>query len=151
MAGQAHSRIWDLTPISPDNFIGPDGVYGREVDVYNPKTRRVERRWTGPYTKEELAVQERLAAARRDFRIEIDRVARLMCEEMGVDPEELVRVPIEDIHLPDEKASVLPYLKKTAEFENRLVSARMWETMRPHAAVALAGFRAVNRYFLSEK
>lgn len=122
MAGPAYARIWDITPVVPTTMVFPD---------------------------------KKISEAKRDFLLEVERVARFMCVEMGMDPEELVRVQFEDILLPFEKFfNITPQVKKTEAFKNRVdppISVRMWETMRLHAAIALAGFRAVNRYFLSEK
>lgn len=94
--------------------------------------------WSAPLP----AVSQQSLKFRVEFQKEVERVARLMCEEMGLDPEDTLTVELSSILLPFELNEII---------KNSSICARRWETMRPHAAVALAGFRAVNRYFLAEK
>lgn len=92
-------------------------------------------------TRKLLEFVARRQEAERMFDEEVDKVARLMCEEMGVNPDDVVRATYADIAMPGQV------------FHNPedYISVRRRELMRPHAASALAGFRAVQRYFLVEK
>lgn len=148
MAGSAYKRKWELSAFDACK----DKTHGIVETFYNAERGKLEQRYIGPYTEKEAKVEAKLADARRDFLQEVERVAHLMCEEMGVDPEEVVQAQFEEILLPHEKHfNTNPHLKKSERFELHPVAIKRWELMRPHAAVALAGFRAVNRFFLSEK
>jgi hypothetical protein len=84
------------------------------------------------------------------FLIETASLARIMCDEMGLDPDEIVTVPRYMLAIPP---MVYPDFGENmdARVLDTSIAAKRWEVMRPHAATALAGFRAVNRFFLTEK
>ena len=76
-----------------------------------------------------------------DFIDQVEMIARMMCEEMDIDPDEMVDTTYGEVRLPNEPANQGPTL---------IVAARRWHTFRREAAMHLAGFRAVNRFFLTE-
>lgn len=79
------------------------------------------------------------ALARIGFAHAIREISKLMCEEMCIDPNQMVVRPISHMTLPTENA-----------LDGSEVLCARHELMRPHAALALAGFRSVQRYILEE-
>lgn len=78
----------------------------------------------------------------RDFIREVEAIARLMCEQFDLGPEDTVITTYRTVRLPSETMNI--------DLDTQ-VAARRWETFRREAAFQLAGFRAVNTYFLLEK
>ncbi len=80
------------------------------------------------------------------FHADVMRVSILMCEEMGLDPDKIVRVPYGVTYTPYEQSIGL---NKSIPPEKE-IAVRQWEVYRPFAAQLIAGTRAFHKYTLSE-
>jgi hypothetical protein len=85
----------------------------------------------------------------RKFAEEVKRVAVLMCEEMDLDPYEIIAIAELSNRTPYEARSSY-YSTNTANLVHRQVRVQRWESFRPDAARAIAGWRAVHKYVLTE-
>lgn len=83
------------------------------------------------------------------FNYEVERVAKLMCEELGLNPNEVVSVPRERALTPLELKTCLGNPEAKA-FWTQVMPTSRWESYRRQAAISLAAFRAVNKYILTE-
>jgi len=104
-----------------------------------------------------------LTARDFDFNAEVERVAKLMCAELGLDPDAIVQIPYgDDQHLGERYYPNLPPMTEYARWPDGTMAAERtvrtpatgvprWVSMRPHAALAIAGWRAVNKFVLTEK
>jgi hypothetical protein len=93
---------------------------------------------------------------------EVDRVAHAMCEEMGLDPNEMVWVDEHDslapfeIHAYYRNFKQLPIVDSgnvrvtVEDSEARMRMVERWRSFRRAAAQALIGWRAVHRYTMTE-
>jgi hypothetical protein len=91
-----------------------------------------------------------LAERTRKFDIEVKRVAVLMCEEMDLDPYEIIVVPENSTRTPYEVRHHY-YVQHDTPLRTRSASrVQRWESFRPDAARAIAGWRAVHKYVLTE-
>jgi hypothetical protein len=96
---------------------------------------------TGPHTEQATRLAQ--------FNHEVQRIAFLMCEEFGLDPEDVVNAPREDSLTPDEFRKTWGASEMIA-YRPQTVPMQQWESFRRQAAIALASFRAVNKYILTE-
>ncbi len=93
---------------------------------------------------------------------DVDRVALMMCVELGLDPEAIITIGYYDDYTEAELPLSLrgPRYTPPARIHNPGVappyfvhgykSAPYWRTLRPKAALALAGWKAVHKYVLTE-
>ena len=83
-----------------------------------------------------------------DFHNEVDRLAHMICDEMGLNPIEVIAIQYGDDWTPFEAAhGFVEALKR----ERPKVSVERWRAYRQQAALELAGFRALHKYILTEK
>lgn len=81
------------------------------------------------------------------FNHEVHRVAVLMCEELSLDPGEIVSASRAQGLTPSE---LLMCHLPTSTLSKDNVTMIQWESYRHRAALAIAAFRAVNKYILTE-
>lgn len=89
---------------------------------------------------------------------EIDRVAVLMCEELGLNPGEYVTAEygadqVEPYKSPPPSITIgiAGNNVRVPTFMDNSCGMERWRTLRPAAARAIAGWRAVNTYYIAEK
>ena len=84
------------------------------------------------------------------FHNEVDRVAKLMCEELHVDPDEVVRVTYGADWTPFEAGPGWPPPDRQNDRGLPTVGVQRWRTFRPIAARIIAGQRAFHKFVLTE-
>jgi hypothetical protein len=82
------------------------------------------------------------------FTRQVNEVARLICEELGLEPDELVKqADISGMWTPRDRLNVIMPDGVGSDFP---VTCRRWELFRYQAALMLAGWRAVHKWTLSQ-
>lgn len=91
---------------------------------------------------------------------EVDKVAKDMCVEMGLDPLSMVQCDVNDTYAPHENAflyrnaQTLPLVGSNGQpitIETVMTTPTFrWRSLRRAAAEALIGWRAVHRYTMTE-
>ena len=114
---------------------------------------------TGPTSPESVsdhtysAIQSTERVTR--FHDQVKRIAILMCEEMELDPFEHISRPPGGNLTPWEERNVQygkpsTYSSTNTSDVSYVIRVQRWEMFRRHAAIALAGWRAVNKYVMCE-
>lgn len=80
---------------------------------------------------------------------EINRIARAICENLGLDPDEKVEIAYGRRMTPQEMHETgLERPGSSSPYKDMLFRGARWETYRPQAALAIATRRALTEDFL---
>jgi hypothetical protein len=85
-----------------------------------------------------------------EFHTEIERIAKMMCEEMGLNPLEVIEISYGSDWTAFESAcgGIKEHLYNARS--QPVIHVERWRSFRPQAALELAGFRALHKYILTE-
>lgn len=88
-----------------------------------------------------------------DFHNDVDRVAHMMCDEMGIDATEIIEATYGDDWTPFEFYGMTGWaeLDRCIKEKQPKVKVERWRVLRPDAARVVAGYRAMHKYILTEK
>lgn len=95
--------------------------------------------------------------SREEMSKEVDRVAFLMCEELGLDPFQGATYQINDGVAPHEGGEMVfthqPPLVGSPPYEDMNAAftyGDRWKSFRRQAGLAIAGWKAVHKFMLTE-